>query len=490
MEIVVHVTDPRLEATFEDAGPAVDVDLDFAELPTTCGVRSRPRPGAPGGRRGRTGGTDRPIAGGSCAVVPAPDPPRRRSIPQMAWCGRDRAARGTVAPTAESIRATRAAFAAWVAERRGLLRRPDRLRRPVALVGRASRPVLGRRRRWTDVLPGVPDDRVLTDRGMPGAVWFPGTTINFAEQALRWATDEHPALIVAAEDREPVEVSWETLRGQVGAFAATLRRLRRRPRRPGGRLPAQRARGGRRLPRGGVHRRGVVLLRPDWHPRRPRPVRPDRAHGAGGGRRLPLQRQELRPPGRRRRAAGRAADRAGDRRRPPAVPTEVPDGALALGRGRRRHPGAGVRGAALRPPVVDRLLRRRPDCPRGSCTGTAASFSSSASKPRCTWTPASGTGSSGTPPPPGSWNIATSALLSGATVVVYDGAPTYPSVDALFGLAARTGITYFGTSPGYLGACEKAGERPGERHDPSAVRSIGVTGSPCPRRPSGGSTTR
>ena len=55
-----------------------------------------------------------------------------------------------------------------------------------------------------------------------------------------------------------------------------------------------------------------------------------------------------------------------------------------------------------------------------------------------------------------------------------------PSVDALFGLAARTGITFFGTSPGYLGACEKAGERPGERHDLSAVRMIGVTGSPLP----------
>jgi acetoacetyl-CoA synthetase len=78
------------------------------------------------------------------------------------------------------------------------------------------------------------------------------------------------------------------------------------------------------------------------------------------------------------------------------------------------------------------------------------------------------------------WNIATSALLSGATVVVYDGAPTYPAVDAQFALAARTGITFFGTSPGYLGACEKAGERPGERHDLSAVRSIGVTGSPLP----------
>ena len=65
-------------------------------------------------------------------------------------------------------------------------------------------------------------------------------------------------------------------------------------------------------------------------------------------------------------------------------------------------------------------------------------------------------------------------------MVVYDGAPTYPSVDALFDLAARTGITFFGTSPGYLGACEKAGERPGEQHDLSAVRMIGVTGSPLP----------
>ncbi|HEY4626823.1 MAG TPA: acetoacetate--CoA ligase, partial [Blastococcus sp.] len=78
------------------------------------------------------------------------------------------------------------------------------------------------------------------------------------------------------------------------------------------------------------------------------------------------------------------------------------------------------------------------------------------------------------------WNIATSALLAGATVVVYDGAPTYPSVDAQFALAARTGMTYLGTSPGYLGACEKAGVRPGEVHDLSALRAIGATGSPLP----------
>jgi acetoacetyl-CoA synthetase len=71
-------------------------------------------------------------------------------------------------------------------------------------------------------------------------------------------------------------------------------------------------------------------------------------------------------------------------------------------------------------------------------------------------------------------------LLTGATVVVHDGAPAYPSTDAQFALAARVGITYLGTSAGYLAACEKAGLRPGETHDLSALRSIGSTGSPLP----------
>src|SRR5215207_3270804 len=129
-------------------------------------------------------------------------------------------------PTPETIRATRvAAFAAWVEERRGLA-----FGSPTDYDALWSWSVehldqfWGDVARWTGVLD-VPVDRVLTDRSMPGAVWFPGTTVNFAEQALRHATDAHPALLVAAEDAEPVEVSWASLRGQVGAFAATLRRL-------------------------------------------------------------------------------------------------------------------------------------------------------------------------------------------------------------------------------------------------------------------------
>src|SRR4051812_30386347 len=127
-------------------------------------------------------------------------------------------------PTPESIRATRIAeFAGWVAERRGLdFGDPtdyDRLWRwSVEHLEQFWADVAT----WTDVLPGVPEDEVLTSREMPGAVWFPGRTVNFAEQALRYASDERPALIVVGEDTEPVEVSWASLRGQVGAFAATL----------------------------------------------------------------------------------------------------------------------------------------------------------------------------------------------------------------------------------------------------------------------------
>ncbi|HEX8495727.1 MAG TPA: acetoacetate--CoA ligase, partial [Actinomycetales bacterium] len=78
------------------------------------------------------------------------------------------------------------------------------------------------------------------------------------------------------------------------------------------------------------------------------------------------------------------------------------------------------------------------------------------------------------------WNIATSTLLSGCTLVVHDGAPAYPTPDAQFALAARTGMTYLGTSAGYLSACEKAGLQPGRDHDLSALRGVGSTGSPLP----------
>ncbi len=67
--------------------------------------------------------------------------------------------------------------------------------------------------------------RVLGERGMPGAQWFPDTHLNYAEHVFRNAGSGWPALIARCESAEPVELTWRQLRRDVGALAATLRRL-------------------------------------------------------------------------------------------------------------------------------------------------------------------------------------------------------------------------------------------------------------------------
>ncbi|MEV6556032.1 acetoacetate--CoA ligase [Nocardia sp. NPDC051756] len=78
------------------------------------------------------------------------------------------------------------------------------------------------------------------------------------------------------------------------------------------------------------------------------------------------------------------------------------------------------------------------------------------------------------------WNFQVSGLLTGATIVCYDGSPTYPAPDALWRIAAETGTTVLGTSPGYVLACMKAGAVPRTEHDLSALRTVGITGASLP----------
>jgi acetoacetyl-CoA synthetase len=78
------------------------------------------------------------------------------------------------------------------------------------------------------------------------------------------------------------------------------------------------------------------------------------------------------------------------------------------------------------------------------------------------------------------WNAEVCGLLHGATVVLFDGRPTWPQADALWRVVADLGVTVFGTSPGYLEACERAGAEPGRDLDLSALRLIGSTGSVLP----------
>jgi len=76
------------------------------------------------------------------------------------------------------------------------------------------------------------------------------------------------------------------------------------------------------------------------------------------------------------------------------------------------------------------------------------------------------------------WNWLASGIGSGATLLLYDGSPFYPDGNVLFDYAQAEGMTYFGTSAKFIDAVLKAGLKPGETHDLSALRTVSSTGSP------------
>ncbi|HZB82758.1 MAG TPA: acetoacetate--CoA ligase [Rubrobacteraceae bacterium] len=78
------------------------------------------------------------------------------------------------------------------------------------------------------------------------------------------------------------------------------------------------------------------------------------------------------------------------------------------------------------------------------------------------------------------WNFLVSGLLAGSTILLYDGSPGYPDMNILWEFAEETGMTCFGTSAGYITACMDAGIEPGRDFDLSALKSVGSTGSPLP----------
>ncbi|SMC98104.1 acetoacetate--CoA ligase [Kibdelosporangium aridum] len=76
------------------------------------------------------------------------------------------------------------------------------------------------------------------------------------------------------------------------------------------------------------------------------------------------------------------------------------------------------------------------------------------------------------------WNFLISGLMVGCTVVLFDGNPGYPDLTALWRLAEQHRVTYFGTSAPFIQSCLKKGIKPAAQFDLTALRAIGSTGAP------------
>lgn len=338
---------------------------------------------------------------------------------------------------------------------------------------------------WFEVRFSTPYESVLADRSMPGARWFTGATLNYAEHALRAAEDparaDDPALLCVDETHEPTPVTWAELRRQVGSLAAELRALGVRPGdRVSGYLP--------NIPEAVVAFLATAAVGAVWTS-----CAPD------FGARSVLDRfQQVEPVVLFTVDGYRYGGKQHDRRETvaelraelpslravvhiPLLGTEAPAGALTwsdltsadtepvfeavpfdhplwvlYSSGTTGLPKAIVQsqGGIL----LEHLKQLGLHCDLGP-------------EDRFFWYTSTGWMM---------WNFLVSGLLTGTTVVLYDGSPGHPDTGAQWRIAERTKATLYGTSAAYVMACRKAEVHPSRDFDLSAVKCVATTGSPLP----------
>jgi acetoacetyl-CoA synthetase len=339
-----------------------------------------------------------------------------------------------------------------------------------------------------DVQASTPYETVLASRTMPGARWFAGARLNFAEHVLRRAEGrgDQPAVVGVAEDGTTVELSWDALRDSVGRAAAGLRRLGVRP---GDRVVAYLP----NVPEAIVAFLATASVGAVWSA-----CAPDIGSPSAADRFAQLDPVVLitadgysfgGKPFDRRQAADDLVSRLPTLRHVVSVPVLDLEPHAVAGAPERTSWAALLDEAAA--PVFEQVDVDAPlwvvyssgttGLPKGLVHGHGGALlmgfaqgglqhDTRAGDRICwysstTWI---------------MWNAIVSGMLLGATAVVYDGSPMHPSVDRLWQLAEEQRLTSLGTSPGYLLACAKAGLRPGTEHDLAALRALGVTGSPLP----------
>jgi acetoacetyl-CoA synthetase len=321
---------------------------------------------------------------------------------------------------------------------------------------------------WCGVKASQPYERVLGSREMPGAEWFPGARLNYAEHALLRARGDAPAIVYGAEDGEPAEVSWDELRDQVARCAAGLRRLGVGP---GDRVAAYLP----NVPETVVAFLACASIGAIWSSCAPEfgvPTMIDRF--AQIEPKLLLAIESYRYGGKDFDVRDRLA--------------QLQEGIASLEHTITLESGWDELLSEPAELAFEQLPFDHPlwvlyssgttGLPKAIVQGQGGILLEHLKKTqlhldlgpedRFFWFSTTGWMM---------WNLLVGGLLAGTTIVLYDG---QPDLEGLWAFAERAGVTCFGTSAGFLTACMKAGVEPGRDHDLSRVRSLGSTGSPLP----------
>jgi len=337
-----------------------------------------------------------------------------------------------------------------------------------------------------DIRASRPFDEVLAERTMPGARWFTGAELNYAENLLAGKPDERVAILHASELRELDRITWGELRSDVARAAAGLRALGvERGDRVVAYLP--------NVPEALVVFLATASIGAIWSS-----CSPDFGPGSVVDRFAQIEPKVLLAVDGYR-YGGRDFDRrdvvAGIREKLPSVEHTVVLPYL----------DADASQTALEPAITwAELLARGDDparlefepvpfdhplwvlyssgttgLPKAIVQGHGGILVEHTKKmhlhldahegDRVFWFTTTGWMM---------WNFLAGVLLTDAAIVLYDGSPGAPDMGVLWDLAERAGITCFGTSASYIAACMKAGVEPGAGRDLSQLRAVGSTGSP------------